>query len=285
MSDDRQIASLPCWNGEVTLNELGGGITNRNYVVDDGGRRYVARLCSPLPHLGIHRPNEVACQQLAAGLGLAPAIHYHTETMLVSDYIPSQTLTAEAVRDPSLLERLANSLRSLHGAWDQLEGELIYFSPLQTVRTYAATARRLGASLPGDIDEAIDQAAQLMHLVTPFTPALCHNDLLAGNILDAQDRLWLVDWEYAGIGNPLFDLANASGNSQLTNEQERILLTAYRGRLVDEDLRDVNILKIVSLLREALWSYIQTKKSDLQFDYLQYANDNYEAYRAARKAM
>lgn len=162
---------------------------------------------------------------------------------------------------------------------------MIYFSPLQTVRTYAKTARRLGASLPSGIDEAIDQAAQLMHMVTPFTPTLCHNDLLAGNILDAGDRLWLVDWEYAGIGNPLFDLANVSGNSQLTNEQDQIFLTAYRGHCNETDLRDLNILKVVSLLREALWSYIQTKKSNLDFDYENYANENLHDDHAARQTI
>ncbi len=282
---EQQIVALPCWSGAVTLKELGGGITNRNYVVDDGDRRFVARQCSPLPHLGIHRSNEVACQRLAAELGFAPAIHYFEDSILVSDFVQSETLTAEAIRDASLLVRLAKTLRRLHDAWDQLEGELIYFSPLQTVRTYAATARRLGALLPEDIDEAIDQAARLMHGVSPFTPALCHNDLLAENILDAGDRLWLVDWEYAGIGNPLFDLANASGNSQFTEEQEQIFLTAYRGECIDSDLRDLRILKTISLLREALWAYIQTKKSDLEFDYEKYASENLNAYHEARQTL
>jgi thiamine kinase-like enzyme len=281
MNLDPRITSLSCWNGELTIEALSGGITNENYLVDDSGQQYVARLCSLLPHLGIHRDNEVACQRLAAGLGLAPDIHYHQETVLVSTYIHAKTLTAEDVRQPSLLQRLADTLRRLHEAWDQLEGELLYFSPLQTMRTYAATARRLGASLPADLDEAIDEASQLMHQVSPFTPTLCHIDLLAGNILDEGDRLWLIDWEYAGMGNPLYDLANLSGNCQLTEEQDQILLTAYRGRCVDSDLHDMKILKVLSLLKESLWAFIQTKASDIDFDYAKYARDNYQSYYVA----
>src|SRR5581483_3768020 len=99
-------------------------------------------------------------------------------------------------------------LRRLHGAWDALAGEVLYFCPFQTVRTYAQTAARLGAGMPHDVAAILEDARGLSRRIAPFRPVLCHNDLLSANLIDDGRRLWLVDWEYAGIGHPLFDLAN-----------------------------------------------------------------------------
>src|SRR5207244_398033 len=100
-------------------------------------------------------------------------------------------------------------------------------------RTYARTARALGARLPGDIDDLLEDARRLSRRIAPFRPVLCHNDLLAANILDDGAQVWLVDWEYAGIGHPLFDLAGISANCALAENLEVALLDAYRGGAVD----------------------------------------------------
>jgi thiamine kinase-like enzyme len=280
-----RITSLACWRGPVTLDPISGGITNRNYVVRDGDRRYVVRICAPLPHLGINRRNEVACQIAAHAIGVAPAVVHHEDGILVSDFIDARTLSAEDLHDTDRLARLAELLRTLHGKWDRLVGEMLYFSPFQTVQTYAVTARQRDAKLPDNLSSLLDDARQLAHRMKPFTPVLCHNDLLAANILDDGRRLVLVDWEYGGIGNPLFDLAGISGNCGLSDDLERELLAAYRSRVVDEDLADLRILKTVSLLREALWAVIQTVASDIEFDYARYAEDNLHAYREARQRL
>ena len=98
----------------------------------------------------------------------------------------------------------------------------------------------------------LDDARQLSRRIAPFRPVLCHNDLLPANLIDDGARLWLVDWEYAGAGHPLFDLANASANAGLADDQDRALLKAYRGYFDPRDLDELRIFKAVSLLREAL---------------------------------
>ncbi|MBI4585940.1 MAG: phosphotransferase [Planctomycetes bacterium] len=281
----RIIRSLPCWRGPIELEPIPGGMSNRNYRVRDGRRSYVVRLSKPLPHLGIDRRNELLCHQAAWACGVAPAVFHHQAGVLVSEHVQGRTLTSAEVRRPQVLERLARTLKRLHGSWDRLAGELLYFSPFQAVRTYAATARRLGAWLPADLDRLLEDARRLSRLLSPFHPALCHNDLLAANLIDGGRRLWLVDWEYAGIGNPLFDLAGVSGNCALTPELEKTLLRAYFERLSRKILCELRILKTVSLLREALWGLIQTRASDLDFDYVKYAGDNFAAYKNARKQL
>ena len=284
MSTDH-ISSLDCWHGPVDLEPIAVGITNRNYLVRDGDDRYVARVCEPLPHLGIDRRNEVVCQAVAHGFGVAPAVIHHQDGILISAFLDARTLSDDDLNDADRLTRLASLLQTLHGNWDRLVGEMIYFSPFQTVQTYAVTARKLGAELPADTDALLDDARQLARRLGPFTPVLCHNDLLAANILDDGQRLWLVDWEYGGIGNPLFDLAGISGNCGLSDELETMLLEAYRGKVIDQDLADLRTLKTVSLLREALWAVIQTVASDIDFDYHRYVDDNLRAYRQARRQL
>jgi thiamine kinase-like enzyme len=166
-----------------------------------------------------------------------------------------------------------------------LTGEVLYFCPFQTVRTYASTAFRLKASLPDDIDEVLSDARGLARRIAPFRPVLCHNDLLPANLIDDGRRLWLVDWEYAGSGHPFFDLANASANASLSDEQDRSLLEAYRGHADDRDLFELRLFKALSPLRESLWSTIQTVASDIEFDYHRYARDNLRAYREARSRL
>ena len=282
MSKER-ILSLPCWDSSVELEELPGGITNRNYKVVSAAGNRMARVCEDHRVLGIDRRNEVACQGAAAALGIAPEIVYHEEGILVSEFIEAQTLADSDVREAAALRRLAQVLRHLHGSRDSLSGEMLYFCPFQTVRTYVGNARELGAHLPETIDSVLEDMIWLSEEISPFRPALCHNDVLAANILDDGDRLWLVDWEYGGMGNPLFDLAGVCGNCGLEREEEVLLLSAYFGREDAAVAREVRILKAVSLLRETLWAVIQTIASDIDFDYVTYAAELFEAYRRARQ--
>ena len=82
----------------------------------------------------------------------------------------------------------------------------------------------------------LETARRLSPTIAPYTPALCHNDLLPANILDDNERIWIVDWEYAGMGNPLFDLAGVSANCCYSEEQEIALLESYRGELRGQSL-------------------------------------------------
>jgi thiamine kinase-like enzyme len=278
----QRLQALDYWKGPIDVEPLPGGITNYNYLVKDSGRCYVARLCIERPLLGIDRRNEVLCHKAAHASGIAPKVVHHEEGVLVSQYVCGNTLKPEDVRDVAFIPRLAAVLRELHDSWDRVTGEMLYFSSFQTVRTYANTARHLNARLPSDVDDLLEDSRRLSRHVAPYRPVLCHNDLLSSNMVADEDKVWLVDWEYAGMGHPLFDLAGVSANCKFTESLEVALLAEYRGTVDEAELAELRILKTISYLREALWSVIQTVASDIDFDYQKYAAENFAAYHEAR---
>jgi thiamine kinase-like enzyme len=110
----------------------------------------------------------------------------------------------------------------------------------------------------------------------PLRP--CHNDLLNANFIDDGVRLWLVDWEYAGMGDPFFDLGNFAVNHELTEESERALLSAYGS----DDAEALVLMRFMSDFREAMWGVVQLAISELDFDFAAYAEEHFE--RLARTA-
>jgi thiamine kinase-like enzyme len=235
--------------------------------------------------LGVDRRNEIACHQAAALRGLAPEIVHHERGLLVTQFVEGRTLDPVTIRVPAMLPRLAALLGHLHAGWDVLTGEVLYFCAFQTVRTYAQTAKKLSATLPPDIDPILEDITALARRIAPFRPVPCHNDMMSANVIDDGNRLWLVDWEYGGAGHPLFDLAHASTVGGMNLEEQRALVEAYPGQLPQAGLAEFEIFRIAALLRESLWSTIQTVASTIEFDYAGYARENLEAYRAARAAL
>jgi thiamine kinase-like enzyme len=279
----RRLRRLDFCRGATVVEPIGSGLTNHNYVVRAGEVAYVARIGPARPLLGIDRRNEVVCQQAAGSWGLAPEVVHQEDGLLITRFVNGRVLEPADVRAPAMLERLAELLRQLHGAWDILTGEVLYFCPFQTIRTYARSSAALAAELPEDLGAMLEHIRHLSRRIAPFRPVLCHNDLMPANLIDDGHRLWLVDWEYAGVGHPLFDLANASANAALDEDQDHALLAGYRQQtvVVPNELAELQIFKAASLLREALWSTLQSVVSEIDFDYRRYADANFEAYRRA----
>jgi thiamine kinase-like enzyme len=103
----------------------------------------------------------------------------------------------------------------------------------------------------------------------------CHNDLLNGNFLLAE-KLYILDWEYAGMGDIFFDLANFSVNHELYEEEIRLLLECYFGKVSARTLAHLHIMRIMSDFREAMWGQVQIGISDLDFDFHAYAVKHFD---------
>ena len=275
-----RAARLPCFRAPERVAILGGGKTNHNVLVVDQGASFVVRFGADIPIHGILRWNELAITGAAARAGLGPMVRYAADGVMVLDYVDAQPITV-ADRQGNMVELLADMVARVHrDVFAQVQGPVLAFHVFHILRDYA---RQLQTSPHQSLlGKLLEQAAELDQAVGPSDTVLGHNDLLAGNILWGAGRLWLIDWEYAGLGNPLFDLGGIASNNGFDLAEERVLLeTYYNHPLKDALWRRYSAMKAASLLRETLWSMVSEQASSIDFDYGAYTADNLAAYRAA----
>ena len=270
----------------LTLRPLSGGITNRNFLVEaDGVRdRWVLRLAGNDTHLlGISREVEHAATVAAAGVGVGPEVtaFIRPEGYLVTRFIEGSAVSDDAVHRPDTLIRIADSLRRIH------DGPAIpgLFVPLRIVEAYRALAVARGVSIPPEYElaRAIGRRIELALLAAPVELRPCHNDLLNANFIDDGERIRIVDWEYAGMGDPYFDLGNFSVNHELGAEDDASLLEAYDRSTAPEvsGLARVALMRVVSDFREAMWGVLQQGISTLDVDFVAYAAEHFDRLLAA----
>jgi thiamine kinase-like enzyme len=264
---------------EPVLIALSGGITNRNYLVTVAGRRerYVIRLAGNDTHLlGISREVEHAATVAAAGVGVGPEVvaFIRPEGYLVTRFIEGSPVSEAQVRERETLTRVADSLRRIH------QGPPIpgLFIPLRIVEAYRALAMARGVRIPVEYElaAAIGRRIELACLADPVELRPCHNDLLNANFIDDGARIRIVDWEYAGMGDPAFDLGNFSVNHDLTAEEDGALLEAYAGSVSAARLGRLTAMRVVSDFREAMWGVLQQGISTLDVDFVAYAGEHFD---------
>jgi thiamine kinase-like enzyme len=259
------------WPGQdVLIEPLGGGITNRNFRVEAAGQEFVLRIGGKDTELlGIDRAAEHAASRVAADLGLGPEVvaFVEPEGYLVTRYLDGEVGKID-------LDRVGAALRRLH------DGPTLpaRFDSFRVVEAYRATAHERGIAVPSAYARAKEIADQIERRRSGTTFRPCHNDLLSANFIDDGIRLWLVDWEYAGMGDPFFDLGNFAVNNKLGEEGENELLTAYGS----DDGEALVLMRFMSDFREAMWGIVQLAISELDFDFGAYAEEHFE--RLARTA-
>jgi thiamine kinase-like enzyme len=279
---DQLVARL--WPGRTArVERLLGGITNANYFVDLGDEQVVVRLAGEHTELlGIDRRLETAANNLASSIGIAPEVLLFSEgeNWLVTRYLPGRPIPPDELAREPMIGAVASTLRRLHAA-GSIEA---VFDPFTIVRTYHETASTRGVEEPFDFATATTVLDKIS-AVRPFRAiAFCHNDYLNGNfIYDGGVRI--VDWEYAGMGDPFFDLANLSVNHGFDHAADETLLEAYFGRSNERLLATLSLMKLVSEMREAMWGVVQLAVSTLDFDYAGYCRERSDHFYALLAGM
>ena len=264
------------WPGRVERVEvLGGGITNRNFTVAlDDGQVLVLRIGGEDTELlGIDRHVEHEANRAAASVGIAPEVVQFVEPQgyLVTRFVGGAPIPIERVHEPRTLAEIARTLRSFHDQ-PSISGR---FDSFRVVETYAAIATQRGVAVPAAYAHAREIALRIEDERGAQPLAPCHNDLLNANLIHDGRRLWIVDWEYAGMGDRFFDLANFAINHELGPRDVEALLDAYFGSVRDDDLRALQLMRFMSDFREAMWGVVQQAISKLDFDFAQYARDHF----------
>lgn len=281
---EARVAALPIWSGSVEPRPLSGGLSNRNYLIEDAGRRFVVRVGTDNIRHGVIRANEIAASRAAHLAGLSPAVVHVEPGVIVFDFIDGHTFTPEDVRNRSHLYRLVDLVRRCHRDIPKyLRGPAAMFWVFHVVRDYAHTLREAGSGHVPALGDLLLCAERLNAAVGPIEVVFGHNDLLAANIIDDGAKLWLIDWEYSGFNSPLFDLAGLASNSELLPVQTEALLTAYFDKSPDDELRHrIRAMTAASLLRETMWSMVsELYPAASGFDYAAYTAENLSRFKAA----
>jgi len=271
MQPERMVERV--WPGRpYELEVLGGGITNRNVKVTLADGVFVLRIGGKDTELlGIDRRAEHAASLVAAGLGIGPEVvgFLEPEGYLVTRFVEGEPL---AVAAPGALARAGETLARIHRGGDFPAR----FDSFRVVEAYRATAAAHGVRVPDAYERAKRIAGEIERARGPQPLRPCHNDLLNANFIDAREGIRIVDWEYAGMGDVFFDLANFSVNHGLDDEQNRLLLEAYfGGHARERDLRALRLMRFMSDFREAMWGVVQQGISELDFDFRSYADEHF----------
>jgi thiamine kinase-like enzyme len=278
-----RITALPLWRGLVDPEPLPGGITNTNFTVLDGGRRYVVRVGDDIPVHGILRFNELAATRAAEAAGISPRVMHAEPGILVLDFVEGRTLGPDDIRERAMQKRIVPLLRRVHRELPRhLRGPALAFWVFHVLRDYAHTLAEAGHRLAPNLPVWLGVAERLERAVGPIDLVFGHNDLLAANFIDDGQRLWLVDWDYAGFNSPLFDLGGLASNSELPEADREWLLEAYFERPVGDARRlQSHAMLTASLLREAMWSMVSEVHSRLEFDFVAYTGENLARFEQA----
>jgi thiamine kinase-like enzyme len=228
----------------------------------------VARLAGDRPELGVVRSLELAAHRAADAEGLAPAIRHAESDILVTDYVPGRIPNADELAAPDMLARVLTVLRRCHrGAMAHYRGTAIARWPFRTIRDYGARLTESAAGVPGNVADWLGLAKRLEFLAGAMQPTLIHADPTAGNWIDDGERLWLIDWEYAGFADPLVDLAAlaADGGDRLDADR---LLHGYADVRPDADLkRRFAALTAAVILRNAMWYALAAGRGGAAIDF------------------
>ena len=269
------VRRVPGWEqSPVELVALHGGITNTNFVATVDGRKFVVRVPGERTELlGIDRANEAEAATRAAALGIGPAVFSELPEVgtLVTELVPGRHL--EPTPFIRQLAQVVQLLRTFHDS-GPLQGA---FPIHRVVEWHARDASSHGVVPPTSYGRLHQQSSRIeaAFAAAPLPTVPCHNDLLPGNVLfdEAGGRVWLLDFEYAGMNDRFFDLGNLSVNCGLDRAADEALLALYFGEVTPSRWARLQLMKVMSEFREGMWAVVQQAISTLDTDFVAYADE------------
>ena len=246
------IRALPCFSGKIEIEPLTGGLSNESWLVSDTTGRHVVRLGRDFPFHHVDRKREVMTARAAHAAGFAPRVEYAEPGIMVSAFIEARTFDAADVRaNPGRIGRL---IRDFHTTMPRhIEGPGFMFWVFHVIRDYARTLETGRSRMVDRLPAWLELADKLEAAQVPLPIIFGHNDLLPANFLDDGHKLWLIDFEYAGFGTAMFDLAGVASNAGLSEADSAELMSTYLGHAPDAAMqRAYAAMQVASLATRSL---------------------------------
>lgn len=259
------------------------GLTNVNHLVSVGDDRYVLRVPGEGTSEYINRADEEVAARSAAEAGVnADVIFFDaSDGLMVTRFVDgAATMTAERFRDLDAVARAGQAFRRLHTTANHFATD---FSLFPMIDDYKVLLAAKGAALPDGYDDVQRQAGVVRAAVeaAPVQRAPCHCDPLCENFLDTGERMFIIDYEYAGNNDPMWDLGDLSVEGGFTAEQDDALLSAYFADEPPPDQRGrMTAYKALCDLLWTLWGVIQHVNGNPAEDFWAYAVGRFERCKA-----
>ena len=257
----------------VELEPL-SSLTNATYKVTANGLAYTLRLPGKDTYEYVDRAAEEHNARIMAAAGVNAKVLYFdaTDGTMLSEFVEGVTMNENRFRqDPEAPARVALALKRVHHLGPVFKSRFDVFSMIDV---YLGILRKLQASLPEEYHE-VEQGAEAVRRVLEASPmplSPCHNDPWPGNLLDAGGRLYIIDWEFSGMNDPMWDLGDLSVEARFEPEQDRVMIEAYYGADAPLALYSrLALYKVMSDLLWALWGLIQHANDNPRNDFLTYA--------------
>jgi thiamine kinase-like enzyme len=279
MTDTTMNEAIAVWNalpgcGEAKEVERLGGLTNRVYRVVTDRNVYCLRIPGEGTEEYINRRHEARASREAARVGVgAPVVHFSDETgICVTEFLDGTTMSPELFRTrKGAPARAGTALRRLHVSDAVFANRFELFA---MVDDYMKLLDTRSATLPDGYREAMQAAESVRSALAanPLPLTACHCDPLCENFLDTGSRMWIVDWEYSGMNDPLWDLGDLSVEAQMSRDQEEEMLRSYFGGAPSPAERGrVIIYKAMCDFLWTLWGLIQHVNQNPADDFWAYA--------------
>jgi thiamine kinase-like enzyme len=196
----------------------------------------------------------------------------------VTRFVPGEPIPEEDLQREEVLAHVVRSIHAIHASPPIPSS----FPVFRIVERYRDLAAARGVAIPEAFGSAHERAAQIERALerSPAPVATCHNDLLNANFLMDGEHVWIVDYEYAGMGDPFFDLGNLSINNGFSGDAQEVLLRLYVGDVGDTHRARLGLMRVMSDFREAMWGVLQQALSTLDFDYVAYADRHFRRLEA-----
>jgi len=267
LSINRLRKLIPEWNGKlIKVNPINAGITNINFEVIVGGKSFFLSIPSSSSELlNIDYKNKYYNNKICGKINISPKVtHFiESENLLVTEFIKSKTSSLAIFQSSKEIEQLVKSIKLLHNANPFLKN----FNMLSQISYYQNILKK--DYMPQKLNRYVNNIKSLKNkLYLPNHKLVpCHNDLLAENIINKNNQIFIIDFDYSGNNDPCFELGNLSVEMKYDDEQINNLVKSYYGRIDEDIISRVNLQGIVSDIGWSLWSYVQVKNSNLNFDY------------------
>ncbi len=277
----RQLARIEMFQGreaEAQIERL-GGLTNLVYKISLDGEAYILRIAGEGTDEIIDRVIEKHNARVAANAGMSADVLFFdaSDGLMLASYIPGETMSAEKFTNSAgSAARAARAFKIIHTCGQEFKFRFELFAMMDD---YLKVLDDLGATLPDGYHDVVHEAQAVRRAIDAHPADLvpCHCDPLCENFIDDGERMWIIDWEYSGMNDPLWDLGDLSIEAGFTEAQDREMMEAYfDNQPTEAQFARMVIYKAMADLLWTLWGLIQHANNNPVDDFWAYSIGRFE---------